>query len=179
VNDLKRIAELIRTRNAIGREIAALIGRPAIIGHVGEFVASRIFRITLEESASQKGLDGYFIDGPLKDRSVNIKWYTVQKGLLDVTPNDLPDFYLVLTGPRSAPGSSRGAIRPWVIHSVFLFAAHELVRQLRERRVKIGVATSVRQHIWREAEIYPIQRNTTLVLSNEQCELLALFQCTT
>jgi len=58
MEDLTRLAELIRTRNAVAAEIAALIGRPAQLGHVGEYVASRIFDICLCESASRKASGG-------------------------------------------------------------------------------------------------------------------------
>lgn len=50
--DLERLADFIRRRNQIGRQIAALIGRPATIGHVGEFIAAAVFDLELEESAS-------------------------------------------------------------------------------------------------------------------------------
>jgi len=43
MTDLRKLAELIRRRNAVGREIAALIGRPAQIGHLGEHIASQVF----------------------------------------------------------------------------------------------------------------------------------------
>lgn len=176
MENLVRLAELIGTRNAVTGQIAALIGRPAQIGHVGEYIASRIFGISLEESASQKGIDGHFIEGQLTGRSVNIKWFTKQDGLLDLTPDALPDFYLVLTGPKTGATSSRGKIRPWVIKAAYLFRARELVDTLRSLGVKLGVATSVRQPFWHEAEIYSTQRNSQLVLSKEQRRLLALFQ---
>lgn len=38
--NLAPLAELIRTRNAVGKETAALIGRPAHTGHVGEYIAT-------------------------------------------------------------------------------------------------------------------------------------------
>jgi len=79
------------------------------------------------------------------------------EGILDITPETLPDFYLVLTGPKGAPTSSRGTMRPWLISYVFLFDAAKLLADL--RGVKVGIATSVRQHIWDMAEIYPTQRN--------------------
>jgi len=66
-------------------------------------------------------------------------------------------------------------MRPWVICSVHLFDAHDLVGILRRRGIKIGIATSVRQQLWEETEIYPLQRNRALVLSPEQRRLLALF----
>jgi hypothetical protein len=176
VRDLQHLAQLIATRNAVGEEIADLIGRPALIGHVGEFIASRVFRIRLQESASHKGVDGHFTDGPLAGRSVNIKWYPKRQWLLDVNPAALPGFYLVMTGPKSGAVSSRGGIRPWTIEAVFLFDAQALFGHLQQRGVKIGIATSVIQEQWRRAEIYPTPRNPALVLSGEQRRLLGLFR---
>jgi hypothetical protein len=42
--------------------------------------------------------------------------------------------------------------------------------------VKIGIATSVRQHLWKKAEIYPAGRNDLCQLSQVQREMLALFR---
>ena len=64
-----------------------------------------------------------------------------------------------MTGPKAQVMSSRGGIRPWLIHHVYLFDAPRLVVELRRRGLKIGVATSVRQSYWQAAEIYPAQRN--------------------
>jgi len=89
---LERLAGLVRTKNRIDDEIAGIIDRPAQIGHVGEYIASNIFGIKLEESAAQKGIDGRFMAGPLAGRTVNIKWYGKMEGLLDITPNHLPDY---------------------------------------------------------------------------------------
>ena len=175
MGDLAHLAELIARRNRVASEIAALITRPAQIGHLGEYIASSIFGITLELSASQKGFDGRFTGGELTGRTVNIKWYAKQEGLLDLTPDALPDYYLVMTGPLSGPVSSRGTTRPWVIDAVYLFDARELVADLQARGVKMGVATSVRQELWRAAEIYPIQRSRRLVLTEEQRTMLGLF----
>lgn len=80
-----------------------------------------------------------------------------------------------MTGPLSGPVSSRGTTRPWVIDAVYLFDARELVADLQARGVKMGVATSVRQELWRAAEIYPIQRSRRLVLTEEQRTMLGLF----
>ena len=79
MRDLERLANLIKARNSVDLRIAGLIGRPATLGHVGEFIASKVFHIVLVESASQKGIDGYFADGPLSGCSVNVKWYTMQQ----------------------------------------------------------------------------------------------------
>jgi hypothetical protein len=176
MGDVIRLAELIRTRNVVTKEIADLIQRPALIGHVGEFIASHIFGIALEESASQKGIDGLFTIGQLAGKSVNIRWYAKRENLLDIRPDALPEYYLVLAGPESSVPSSRGGVRPWLIESVYLFDARELVDRVRARGVKIGVATRVRQELWDEAEVYPTPTNTRLVLSEEQRRLLARFQ---
>jgi hypothetical protein len=176
MDKLIQLAELIEKRNLLEQEITAIIGRPADIGHIGEYVASKIFNIALEQSASYKAIDGRFSDGILEGRSVNIKWYALQEGLLDITPDALPDYYLVLTGPKSGAGTSRRHSRPWAIEGVFLFDAQDLVARLRHRGLKIGIATSVRQQLWREAEIYPLQNNDLLNLSAEQRKALTLFR---
>lgn len=152
-----------------------MIGRPAAIGHIGEFIASRVFNITLEQSASQKGIDGHFSDGPLNGCTVNVKWYSVMDGLLAIAPEALPDYYLVLTGPKTPAMSSRGRTRPWTIQYVFLFKAQALVDELSRRGVKFSVATSVRQEFWDSAEIYPAQRNDLLPVSEMQRAGLRLF----
>jgi len=176
MDDLIQLAKLIDTRNQTEREITALIGRPAAIGHIGEYIASRVFNIVLEESASHKSSDGYFSDDSLKGKTVNIKWYAFQEGLLDITPESLPDYYLVLTGLKSGTMTSRGRIRPWTIEKVFLFDAQSLVDELKLAGVKIGIATSVRQHQWEKAEIYPADRNNLFQLSQVQRDTLALFR---
>ena len=76
MEDLVRLAELIKARNAVTNVIAAQTERPAQIGHVGEYIASNIFGIALEEAATHKGSDGHFTEDPLAGRTVNIKWYT-------------------------------------------------------------------------------------------------------
>lgn len=171
---LKRLATLLQRRNEVDQEIAEIIGRPAEKGHIGEYIASQIFQIELEESASKKSVDGRFVGGPLKGRTVNIKWYTRMDGLLDINPNALPDYYLVMTGAPSPPTTSRGQVRPLLIERVFLFDACTLVNMLKSRGVKIGIATSVPGYLWKQAEIYP-SSNGLLSLSQEQREALQLF----
>lgn len=58
MDDLDQLAKLLRQHNQIGHQIAGLIGRPALTGHLGEFIASRIFGIELERSANAAGSDG-------------------------------------------------------------------------------------------------------------------------
>jgi hypothetical protein len=176
MNDLVHFAELIKQRNAVERKITAIIGRPATTGHLGEYIASQIFRIRLAGSASQKDIDGQFQDGPLAGHSVNVKFYPKHDGLLAISANMSSDFILVLAGPKSPPASSRGQFRPCVIESVFLFDTIVLIDDLQRRGAKFGPATSIKQHYWQTAEIYPMQRSNLLLLSEEQRQLLALFK---
>jgi hypothetical protein len=47
-DDLEQLAQLVAARNEADRQIAALIGRPAAPGNIGEFVAARVFGIELK-----------------------------------------------------------------------------------------------------------------------------------
>jgi len=176
MDDLTRLADLIREKNVVDNKIADIIGRPAQVGHAGEYIEATIFGVTLHHSASQKSSDGYFINEPLAGRSVNIKWYLKHENLLDLNPENSPDYLLVLTGPKSISLSSRGGVRPWSIESVFLFESHMLIDALRLRGIKLDVATSVIRELWDRAEIYPVQRNNVLTLNDEQRKQLALFR---
>lgn len=174
ISDLQRLASLIRVRNANEVEITRIIDRPAQIGHVGEYIASRIFDIALEDSAVHPGSDGRFGSGPFAGRSVNIKMYGKREGLLDIHPAYVPDFYLVLTGPRATTMTSRGTPRPWSVNEVFLFEAVPLIRRLRVRGVKLGVATSVAAAEWEAARVWPDSPDAPLQLTEvQQARLLA------
>ncbi len=106
---------------------------------------------------------------------MDIKKYSKDQGLLDVPLSALPDFFLVLTGARTTAASSRGTTAPWTIESVYLIEAAPLVAELSARGVKIGVATSIRRHVWDNAEIYPSPNNGTLRLTPEQISMIELF----
>ena len=175
MKELERVAKLLGERNQINLEISRIIGRPALSGHIGEYIASKIFKIELEYSAVVKGIDGVFTQGTLKGKTVNIKLYGKQERMLDITPGSLADYYLVLTGPKSAPVTSRGESRPLVISSVYLFNMVKLVGKLKRRGVKIGVATSVAKSYWEEAEIYPRKTSGEMELTQEQVRLINLF----
>jgi hypothetical protein len=177
VDELERLSSLIRAKNEADQLIAELIGRPAQLGHAGEYIASLIFDIKLHRTATHKGSDGVFASGPLTGRSVEIKWYAKQEGILDIHTDSACDFYLVMTGPVAGAVSSRGAVRPWCIAQVYLFATSALKAALGARQVQIGIATSVTSALWRSSEIYPEQRNPTLVLTDEQQAMLKLFAC--
>lgn len=163
MNDVPRVAELIRARNRIDAALTACIRRPALSGHLGDWIAAQIFGIELDQHAA-KGVDGRFADG----RTVNIRWYLKRENLLDLR-EDGPDRYLVLTGPKAAVET-----RPMVIDAVYLFDAATVVAELRARGLKIGVASSVRAQQWEAAEIYP-RHNPAFPLTEEQRDLLALF----
>jgi len=96
---LQRLAKLIAEKYALDADIAALVGKPTLIGHVGEFIAAQVFDVRLNKSASQKSIDGYFNAGPLASKSVNVKWYAKRENLLDLDPESPPDYYLVMTEP--------------------------------------------------------------------------------
>lgn len=70
---------------------------------------------------------------------------------------------------------SRAATAPWTVSNVFLFEANHLLAHLRARSVKVGIATSVAQQYWAEAELYPAARNALLELTIGLAEQLRLF----
>ena len=177
--DLRTLAGLIRERNANEVAISGIIRRPALLGHIGRYVASRIFDIALGP-ANQKGMSGRFRSGPLAQRSVVIKTYGKRDGVLDINPQSPPDFYLVLAGPKATAANSKDVVRPWGIKEVFLFEARPLIARLREHKVKIGIATSVREDEWERARVFPSSEDDPseapkLRIGEEQQTALRLF----
>jgi hypothetical protein len=151
VESMRELAARIARRNVADKAIAELIGRPAQRGHIVEFIAARMFDIWLHDSATHVGSEGVFTTGPLKSRSVNIKFYGAQEGILDVKESGAPDYYVVPTGPRRTAATSRGLVRPLVVEHIYVFAHAALL----EAGVKPGVAASVRKAPWDAAVIYP------------------------
>jgi hypothetical protein len=172
---LQRIAELLRNRNAIDAQIAAITNRPMTSGHLGEWIASQLFGIALEPGATAPGIDGRFTTGLLAGKTVNVKWYLKREGLLDIGTAVSPDYYLVLCGPLSGAVRSAGTVRPWCISAVYLFETERLYTELRARRVKVGIASSVVNAQWAAAEIYPNAANPAIRISPQQAERLRLF----
>jgi hypothetical protein len=168
---IEALAKLLKERNRLDEQISKLIGRPATQGHIGEFIASNVFDIKLEGKANNKGFDGHF----KSEKTVDVKFYGKQEGTLAIKENTLPDYFLVLTGPRSPAISSRGHSRPCVIDRVYLFESKTLVEQVRTRNVKISSATSVTNEQWEAAETYPIERNKELNITKVQQALLSMF----
>ena len=175
MSELERLAMLLEKRKLVDLEISRIIDRPALASHIGEFIASKIFKVRLESSATAKGIDGAFAEGPLRGKTVNIKLYGKQEGILDITLDNLADYYLVLTGLESPPVTSRGKSRPIIISKFYLFEMKPLLEKLKMRKVKLGTATSVANSYWEEAEIYPRSMNKKLELTDEQVRLLRLF----
>ena len=175
-SNLQHLARLLRKRNANEVAITRVIGRAALLGHIGEYIASQIFYVDLGQSAVQPGIDGHFKSGPLAGQSVNIKMYSKREGKLDVYPEYLPDYYLVLTGPKYVARNSKGTARPWGINEVFLFEAKPLIERLRQRDVKLGIGTSVREEEWMAARIYPHTPDSPLVLTSTQRDSIRHFE---
>jgi hypothetical protein len=177
MSEIEDLAQLLHQRNVIDASIGKIIGRPALPGHIGEFIAARILAIDLHTSASTAASDGIFREGPLAGKSVNVKLIGKDKGLLNL-PRDgvtAADYILVLAGPLSKPGSSKGTTSPVIITTVYLFRSDDLLTNLGTSGVKIGIATSVKRSLWDAAEIYPKSTGTHLVLDDLQRGLLALF----
>jgi hypothetical protein len=174
VDEVERIAELLRARNAVDTLIADVTNRPVTSGHLGEWLAFRIFGLTPAVHAAVAGLDGTFSGGPFDGRTVNVKWYLKRDGLLDIT-DTAPDYYLVMTGPMAPAVTSKGTTRPWCIDEVFLFETERLMAELRDRGVAVGPATSLRAVQWAAAQVYPDANNPALALDERQQGLLRLF----
>lgn len=173
---IREVARLLRDRNALDSQLAALIDRPPSIGHLGEWIAQQVLGVDLVTSAANRAWDGHLTEPDhLAGRTVNVKFYGRREGLLDLIDNDGPDFYLVLTGPPGAAATSRGQARPAVVDAVYLFDAEGVLHALRQTGVKIGVASSVRKHLWEAAEIHPRQNSPHWCLTASQHEQLRLF----
>jgi hypothetical protein len=172
---IAHIAALLHERNSIDASIARVIGRPVTAGHLGEWIASQIFGIALEESAANQGFDGRFRSGALEGRTVNIKWCMKRTGLLDTTEFPDLDYFLVLTGPPAPAGTSRGISRPWCIQAVFLFNARDVYAEQAAQGVRSGIASSVIRTHWDAAEIYPQTGSHLLTATPEQVRMLQMF----
>ena len=81
---IEQIAELLRERNAIDERLAKIVSRPMTAGHLGEWLAARIFGIELEPTAVKTAFDGRFTSGQLQGRTVNVKWHLKRENLLDL-----------------------------------------------------------------------------------------------
>ncbi|HXM59929.1 MAG TPA: hypothetical protein VN950_03665 [Terriglobales bacterium] len=172
--EVGRLAALLQKRNEIDAQIAGLIGRPSLLGHIGEWIAAAIFGINLNDSAIHQGFDGHFTGPPFEGRTVNAKLYGIRQNLLDMKEvgQPQPDFYLAMTGPRDLVTSSRGCHRPCVVREVFLFETEPLLQRL-IGQVKIGTSTSLREKEWEAARIFPeFNKSTPMTLRRDQVTAL-------
>lgn len=172
MSDLPWLASLIKSRNTIDSKMATAIGHPARVGNVAEYIASVIFGIQLDDAGKHRGYDGRFVHGPLAGQTVDVQWHPKKDGQLTVKIDALPDYYLVFVGPEA---SAQSLANPWLIESVYLFHAHELLNALKERGVQLGSGTSVTGPLWERAELYPVPRNSRLILGDDERKMLILF----
>ncbi|MEU7933635.1 hypothetical protein [Micromonospora echinofusca] len=170
---LRQLATLLRTRDELDARIAALTGRSARPGDVGEFIAAQVFDIELADTAVQAGYDGVFRSGPLAGKTVNVKTYGDAFTGIDISPHPC-GFYLVLSGPPRPPGAVRH--HQWRISAAYLFDARVLLDTLTSRGVKIGVATSLRRADVEAVQVFPLAGpGAPLRLTPEQTALLSEF----
>jgi hypothetical protein len=142
MESLPALAALIRVRGCIDQQIAKIMNRPVHSGHFGEYVACTVLDIEPSAMARQKGYDGIFRSGALAGRTVNVKYRTRHSGLLNLgtstDPDDHPDFYLAVEGPRISAGPSAGVHAPLCVDVVYLFESQELLKALAERGIRPG-----------------------------------------
>lgn len=174
-DELVHLADLIRTRNAAAKSIATFVNRPATIGELGEFIASRVFDIQPDPTGAAKGISGHFTAGKVRGKNVSVKWYGRHEGLLAIKEDPLPDFYLVMTGPKGGAEDPGRLVLAWSIDYVFLIGAQALTQELLKRGVRITETTSVREEDWDKCEMYPESRCPYLTLTDKQRAMLKLF----
>lgn len=173
--NLPRLAELLRARNTVESNIANLLQCDVDLSHIGEQIAASIFGIRLVPTLNPNGPAGIFTQSALLGKTVDIRWYPRREGFLNIHTDPAPDYTLVLAGPKLDPNEARALVNPWIISSAYLFHMPDLLATLRARGVRVGPRVSVNSHLWEQAEIFPVQRNPTLPLSNEQRQSLQLF----
>lgn len=170
---LANLADLLGQRDVVERRIAAITGRSARQGDVGEFIAACVFDIELAVTAVQAGHDGWFRSGPLRGRTVNIKTYGSAADGIDVSLHAC-DYYLVLSGLRKTPGAVQH--HRWSISAVYLFDRQRLLAEFTNRGVKVGIATSLRVGDLAASRLYPVPGPSALLsLTEKQVAMLALF----
>ncbi|MEU8211583.1 hypothetical protein AB0B85_20580 [Micromonospora sp. NPDC049044] len=170
---LHQLAALLQARDDLDARIAALTGRSARPGDIGEFIAAQVFDIELAGTAVQAGYDGVFRSGPLAGRTVNVKTYGDVFTGIDISPHPC-DVYLIFSGPTRPLGAVRH--HRWQIAAAYLFDTPRLLETLVSRGVKVGIATSIRRADLDGARIFPGTNGTPLLrLTPEQTALLNLF----
>ncbi|MFD6563864.1 hypothetical protein [Micromonospora profundi] len=125
---LRQLAALLQARDELGARIAALTGRSAQPGDIGEFIASQVLDIELADTAIQAGYDGVFRSGPLADQAVNVKTYGDAFAGLDIRPHSC-DLYLILSGLARTSGTVQH--HRWQISTMYLLDTCRLLETSR------------------------------------------------
>lgn len=176
---LKELSSLIKHWNEIEAKISGLIKHPGTIENIGEYIAEQVFSIKLEKSKTQKGYDGRFTKGALKGRKVNIKIARERESYIDWRDDALPEYFLILTGPKRTSRKRAELGRPIRITNVYLFEVDSTRRILLSRGVSLPkgkrVQASVIGELWDKAEVYPHQVCMQLRVSPVQKAMLSLF----
>lgn len=175
MSKLSRLAELLRAHNTVESNIANLLECEVDLGSVGGQIAATIFGIRLIPTSSPNGLVGIFTNQALMGKTVDVRWYPRREGFLSIHTDPAPDYTLVLAGPKLDPNEARALVNPWIITSVYLFRMPDLLNALRARGVRVGPRVSINSHLWEQNEIFPVQHSSTLVLTDEQRDMLKLF----
>lgn len=171
--ELQQLVRLLRERDELDARITRIVGRSARPGDVSEFVAARVFDIRLAVNTVQAGHDGMFRSGPLSGQTVNVKLYGDARAGIDIGSHPC-DYYLVLSGPPRF--SAKVAPPRWSISAVHLFETDHLLRTLRGRGTRVGIATGIRRADLEASQIYPETGELApLQLTDHQHRLLKLF----
>jgi hypothetical protein len=175
LDSVTAVARLVRERNELEGEITRIINRPAVPGHLGEWLASQLFDIDLESPDSAEAFDGRFASGPLATRTVNIEWIGKRDEDLDLTSSRPVDFHLVFTGPKALALTTKGIARPLRINGCYLFDARGREARPDARGATPGAGSSVLAQEWDAAEIFPRPNNPLLPIGPETHGVLGLF----
>src|SRR5260370_37348918 len=104
MNNLPRLAELLKARNTVEGNIANLIEQPVNIASVGDYIASVIFGITHTESA-QKVIYDKFSYCPLAGHTVHVQWHTRCEVARRLRTDSTPDYYIGMVGQTTVSSS--------------------------------------------------------------------------
>lgn len=172
--ELRQMAGLLRARNAIDDVIATITDRPVNPGHLGEWIAARIF----PSNSSSRPLPGpstAAFDRSCRGRGGEREVVRQARGCAGHDGAFVSR--LLPRADRSALGRTHlTRYHPPTHDRVGLpFPAAKLAETIRDTGLKLGIATSVRNALWDAAEVYPEQCNPELPLSPQQRHLLALF----
>jgi hypothetical protein len=172
VASTNELADLLRHRDELDHQIGHIVGHCARPGDVGRIIAAHVFDIRLAESATVPGHHGWFRSGPLGGRTVNIKTYGDARAGIDIGLHPC-DTILVLSGPRRQTSVQH---RGWGVSAAYLFETDRLLATLRNRGVKLGVATCLRKADLDAVQVFPfVGPQAPITLSDRQKALLSFF----